>query len=270
MFNWMKPTGPTAPFSPGNPGRGAPYKSAFANGERTWSEEGDTLAALAAVLKAQGLKFMRGEAHLQLENELFVRPQIVIVRPGDNGSVNTTTTIEVNHPKLCPNGTFEYQHGIGNSVEDSLKKGFAGWVDCDLPVFADAVREKVKTCMTIQMDPNRDTSILAQHRQVILGPPLHAKIWTTADAPDEHGFCPCCLFTNSIEAFRDHLQGNEFHGIRLYASRDANGAAVADCRINGLDWAPGAAALLKYVTTWPERGFEYRKQFVAIRTLLLK
>jgi hypothetical protein len=25
--------------------------------------------------------------------------------------------------------------------------------------------------------------------------------------------------------------------------------------------------LLKYVATWPDRGFEYRKQFVAFRTL---
>ena len=73
--------------------------------------------------------------------------------------------------------------------------------------------------------------------------------------------CPLCL---SLTAFRDHLQANEFCGIRLFASRDANGEAVADCRINGVDWAPGQAELLKYVATWPDRGFEYRKQYVAI------
>ena len=49
--------------------------------------------------------------------------------------------------------------------------------------------------------------------------------------------------------------------------RNAEGSAEADCRVNGVDWPAGKAALLKYVATWPERGFEYRKQFVAIRTL---
>ena len=54
---------------------------------------------------------------------------------------------------------------------------------------------------------------------------------------------------------------------RLFASRDSESVAQADCRINGVDWAPGISALLKYVATWPNRGFEYRKQFVAICNL---
>ena len=57
------------------------------------------------------------------------------------------------------------------------------------------------------------------------------------------------------------------NGIRLFATRNAEGVTQADCRINGIDWPPGVAALLKYVATWPDRGLEYRKQFVAIRTL---
>ena len=60
--------------------------------------------------------------------------------------------------------------------------------------------------------------------------------------------------------FTDHLHGDRFYGIRLFAARNSEGGAEADCRINGVDWAPGAAALLEYVATWPDRGFEYRKQ----------
>jgi hypothetical protein len=267
MFNWIKPKRPLAPFSAGNPGRGASFQTAFANGGRTWTEDCDTLTSLATAIKAQGLKYKRGEAHLELDNGLVVRPQIVIVQPQDDGSVETTTTIEVNHPQLCPNGTFEYQHSVGDSVEDSLKKGFAGWVDTDLLVFVEATREKVEICPTLQFDLPGGGSSASNRRQVVLGPPLHA---TTQDPPttdDQHAFCPCCLFTNTQDAFQSQLEGREFHGIRLFAARDTNGIAQADCRVNGLDWAPGAAALLKYVATWPDRGFEYRKQFVAIRTV---
>ena len=268
MFNWMKPKRPIAPFSAGNPGRGASFQTAFAKGGRTWTEDGDTLTSLATAIKAQRLKYKRGESHLELDNELVVRPQIVIVQPQDDGSVETTTTIEINHPQLCPNGTFEYQHSLGESVEDSLQKGFASWVDTDLLVFAEAAGEKMEICPTLQFDMPADGSSASNRRQVVLGPPLHA---TTQDPPnntdDGHGFCPCCLFTNTKDAFQDQLRGSEFHGIRLFAARDATGIAQADCRINGLDWAPGAAALLKYVATWPDRGFEYRKQFVVIRTI---
>jgi hypothetical protein len=267
MFNWMKPKHPLAPFSPGNPGKGTWYRTGFANGERTWSEEGNTLLLLASTLEAQGLKLKRGKEHLELDNELVLRPQFVVLYPQENGSVQTTTTIEVNHPRLCPSGAFEYQHSIDKTIESSVQKGFVGWINTDLPVFIAAAQEKFETCNTLQFEFPAETATTTKRRQVVLGPPMHLGARNTAGADDEHSFCPCCLFTNSLDAFHDHLQGNEFCGIRLYAARDKDGIAQADCRVNGLDWAPGAAALLKYIATWPDRGLEYRKQFVAIRTL---
>src|SRR5215475_7384057 len=115
MFNWMKPKRPLVPFSAGNPGRGTAFQTA------------DTLTLLGTALEAQGLKYKRGETHLEFD-DFVLRPQIVIIQPQNDGSVETTTTIEINHPRLCPNGIFEYQHSLGSSVEDSLQKGFVGWV----------------------------------------------------------------------------------------------------------------------------------------------
>jgi hypothetical protein len=36
--------------------------------------------------------------------------------------------------------------------------------------------------------------------------------------------------------------------------------------VNGVDWPAGAAELVKYAREWPDRGLEYRKQYVCIQT----
>jgi hypothetical protein len=33
-----------------------------------------------------------------------------------------------------------------------------------------------------------------------------------------------------------------------------------------VDYPQGAAGLVRYAQTWPQRGFEYRKQYVCIQT----
>ena len=48
------------------------------------------------------------------------------------------------------------------------------------------------------------------------GPPLQMAQNSRAHATGEHDFCPCCLFTNSIEAFEDLLKDEAFYGIRLF------------------------------------------------------
>ena len=112
-----------------------------------------------------------------------------------------------------------------------------------------------------------EANLLAKRRQIIFGPTVHRVTTEVRDACEQHDFCPCCLLTQSLAGFMQPLEGDEFCGIRLFASRDQDGLAQTDCRINGVDWPAGAEALLKYVATWPERGLENRKQFVAIRTL---
>src|SRR5206468_4947721 len=69
------------------------------------------------------------------------------------------------------------------------------------------------------------------------------------DAGDAHPFCPCCLLTRSLEAFRELIEDDGFYGLRLYAMRDEQGIPQADCRVNGDDWEKGAQALRDYVKT---------------------
>src|SRR5262249_9328088 len=161
--------------------------------------------------------------------------------------------VEVNHSTLCPQGTFEYQHAIGSDTNASLQRGFEGWSNVDLPVFVDALRDELVKCTSAQMDLPATATMPARKRRIVFGPPVRAVARDAQEGAEEHDFCPCCLLTKSFDAFKEHVEGNTFCGVRLYASRDANGVAEADCRINGVDWPAGVSALLKYVATWPDR-----------------
>jgi hypothetical protein len=267
MFRWLKRKPPLPPFSTANPGEGTWIRTAFANGQRSWLEEADTLDILAGVLESRGSRFERGKGRLDLDNGLVLRPQFVRLQPRDDGFVHTVSTVEVNHPELCPNGAFEYQHALDQTTADSLRKGLEGWADTDLPVFMDALRLEPQDCTSRIKYVPATSSVPARRREILFGPPFHAVTRKVRDSGEQHDFCPCCLLTNCLDTFNDKLEAAEFCGIRLFATRDQQGVAEADCRINGVDWAPGAEALRRYVGRWPDHGLEYRKQFVIIRTL---
>jgi len=265
MFDWLKPKVVLPPLSPANPGAGTWFRVGFCDAQRSWEEEADSLDILVAVLKARGIKFRKGKTHLELDSGLIVRPQFVRLQPRDDGHVLTITTVEINHPQWVPDGAFEYQHSIAPTMSEAMHKGFVGWVDVDLPVLEDALRDEPQSCTGMVADTANSAASVPRRRQIIFGPPVHCVTREAREAGQAHDFCPCCLFTNCFEAFREQVYGDRFYGIRLFASRDADGVIQADCRVNGVDWSPGADALRRYVTTWPERGFEYRKQYVAIR-----
>ena len=80
-------------------------------------------------------------------------------------------------------------------------------------------------------------------------------------------FCPCCLFTNSMEAFDDQIKDTEKnYAIRLFAMKDANGEIKADCRINGEEYPQAEEYLKKYASTWKDCDIvKFRKQYIIIR-----
>jgi hypothetical protein len=267
---------------PSNPGKGTKGKVAFKNPERDWVEEFDLVALLLSVFKEQGHKIHATEKWLLHEESGFMlQPQVTGVQPLEKGGVQTVSTIQVNHPQLAPAGLFEYQHATGSDVADSFHKGFESWAMMDLVTLLDAQRTKPETCTFLEMEFPEKDGRPAYKRRAILGPPSHliqnpqaAEAQSpenpqtgSGEACDEHPFCPCCLLTNSFDAFNEQLRGREFLGLRLLAARDANGLPQADCRINGDDWAPGTVALCKYAATWPPAGFEMRKQYVVLQTI---
>jgi hypothetical protein len=257
MFSWFRKDLMSPRPAAENPGRGHTVLVNFRNKEKAWEETDDLVTSLATTLNALGHKASAKRDRVDLESGFTLLPQVVNVEPLENAGVNTVTTIQTSHVTLIPRGVFEFQHSSGTDIRDSFAKGFKSWAEQDLPVFLDALRKDATTCMVATMEPNR---------RLIFGPPIQMA-QKTAPIRGDHDFCPCCLFTKNADAFQDLLRGESFHGIRMFVTRDAEGLIEADCRVNGVDRPAGAEALKRYAQSWPDRGVEYRKQYVCIQTL---
>lgn len=261
-----------------NPGHGAEWKFAFSTEQKTWTEEFNAVTLAASVLEQRGYAVRSEKTWLVHPDSGFILlPQLAEFHPLQDGGVRTVTTMQANHPRLVPDGLFEYQHSTGDSAGDSIRHGFDQWAQTDFPVLLDATRPKPETCMMLKMAFPAKDGQPARVRRALLGPVMHLTsappaarqenaCETGADAGDAHPFCPCCLLTRSFDAFREFIEGDEFYGLRLYAAR-MDGTAQADCRVNGVDWEKGAQALRAYVGTWPEAGFEFRKQYVVLQSV---
>jgi Family of unknown function (DUF6348) len=279
MFGFRKKTPP--PLCKSNPGICVEGKVAFARGDWSWTEEFNTVTLAASALQARGFAVRTEKTWLVDEDSGFLLlPQLVELQPLEDGGVRTVTTMQTNHPGLAPDGLFEYQHSTGDSAADSIRKGFDQWAQVDFPPLIDTLRPKPQACTMLEMAFPAKDGAPARVRRAILGPVMHYVAspsanngGSTADTPeqgdagDAHPFCPCCLLTRSFETFRELIEGDGFYGLRLYAMRDSEGIPQADCRVNGDYWEKGAQALRDYVTTWPEAGFEFRKQYVVLHSV---
>ncbi|MBX9402130.1 hypothetical protein K4L06_12520 [Lysobacter sp. BMK333-48F3] len=213
------------------------------------------------------------------DDGLFAFPQLVEFTELDNGVIRTASTIQCNHPRCFPQGLFEYQHATGEGFDDAVRRGFGQWARTDLIALLDATRVEPEACMSMRMDFDGEDGAQARQRRVVFGPVAHfgqapAEQAASADAGEdaeacEHGYCPCCLFTQSLDAFRPLLQAEGVFALRLFASRDhRDGECQADCRVNGEDWSPGLDSLNAYAATWPSaagQGLEFRKQYVIVQ-----
>ena len=247
----------------GHEGLGAKGHIAFSNAERAWEEHFDLIELLENALQKHQLTGKRHDGWLVVNNALYLRPELVTFTPLESSGVRIVTTISIAHEKYIPGGLFEYQHASGDDMNSALAEGFSGWIEIDLPVLLDAVSNNQETCTAMDMEFPEPAQRI---RRALLGPIVHLARHDF-EIQEEHPFCPCCLLTNSFDAFKQHFEGDEFYGIRLLVLRDENGEISADCRVNGIDWELGKEQLIKYGETWADRGVEMRKQYVVIYTL---
>ncbi len=262
MFSWFKKT-PAPEISPANPGKSVEVSVSFSRADKTWTENVDVVSSFSSVLATAGHPHKAKKSWIELDSGFIVQPRLVSLNPLDNGGVRSTTTVEISHPKIVPVSVFEYQHSTGDNLEQSVAKGFSGWMNLDLPVFLDALRREPKDCTFLQMELPASETAPKRKRRVILGPVSYYAA-LPPDTTEEHPFCPCCLFTKSIEPMKPIVNDRRFHAIRLFGMRAADGTPSADCRVNGEDLAEGQRALLEYIKTWPNRGVEFRKQYVVV------
>jgi hypothetical protein len=267
MSNWFESDVPP-PLCQGNPGNEVELEIGFSNSENNWTERVNLVSCLADVLKLSGYIFEQYNSHLKLQSGFLLQPRFVTFQLLDNGDFRTVTTINIHHEKLITQGIFEYQHSAESGLERAIVKGLQNWIDTDLVVLIDAKEQELKnsTLLTIRF-PEEETKE-AFERRVVLGFPMHYYVDRSIDIEEEHPFCPCCLFTNSYQAFAEQIETTDFYAIRFFVMRDEAGEINADCRVNGEDWEVGKQALIEYGKTWNDRGFEFRKQYIVIQTLM--
>lgn len=221
------------------------------------------------VLTAENIKATWQGSYLRLADGLVLAAERVEAVVLAEDRFRTCTRIHVSHADYFPQGLSEYQHAMGASEVLAMTEGFRTWARMDLLTLLDATRELPKDCTVIEMNVASETDVAAGkavYRQVILGPVAHLATLPAPKRKEEHPFCPCCLFTESMPAFHDLLQTKQFLGVRLFVSRDNEGKLAVDCRVNGEDFPAATEHLQHYAEKWPQRGLEFRKQYVVIRS----
>jgi hypothetical protein len=253
--------------SGGNPGQGPNIRVAFSNADATWEESADLVALLSGVLSREGHTALREGDQLVLSSGLRLRPQIESLTPRHPKGAKTCSTLEFTHQNFGTLAPFEYQHSIGDDITQAFTKGFESWARLDLPVILDSLREEPSDSMLLKMTykPN-DVRAEPLKRRVLLGPTTHYLKNRASHTETDHPFCPCCMFTNTLDAFKFLLESNGLHCVRLFAARDDNGVAQADCRVNGEDFDAGRDALMAYAREWPPGEYEFRKQYAIIQS----
>jgi hypothetical protein len=250
------------PLCRANPGTERGQASLVALAARTLEEQGHTVERRRGWLYHPGSGFA-------------IVPRAVEAHEAPNGRVSTVTTVQVNHPALAPGGVFEFQHATESKLDDALASGLAQWAEVDFVPLLDALRSKPEACTTLVLEIPAERGRPARKRRAVLGPVRHVRerqpsppsVEASGDACDTHSFCPCCLLTKSFEAFRGMIEGEGLYCLRLLAMRNPEGAPLSDCRVNGEDFEPGAEAIRAYVRSWPDLGFEMRKQLVVLQTI---
>lgn len=152
-------------------------------------------------------------------------------------------------------------------MAESFRSGIENWADLDLLVILDSHEDMPKESLSMQMNALAFVVKKGTSRRLLMGPTSHLAQNPLPEDTDEHPFCPCCLFTNSIDAFKILIESELYIGIRLFAARNTDGSVAADCRVNGEDYEAGAQALMRYAESWPQRGLEFRKQYAVIQTI---
>lgn len=225
----------------------------------------DMTSLLLQALAENDMQATRQENALFMDNGLVLQTGFLSME-GENGRIRSSTVVQANHPRLCPDGVFEFQHAIGSTPEEALLNGFRSWIGMDLIALDGALQEQPEGCMTMEMNLAN-----GRKRRIVLSPFTHYMAEPPApgtDAAEEvDKYCPCCLFTNALEALMPVIEREGTLGLRLFAAMN-DGAPQSDCRVNGEDLADAAEALRIYVSSWlPKGDMEFRKQYAVIHDI---
>lgn len=194
------------------------------------------------------------------ETGFLFAPELLYIEPSEN-NVSTGSVVHSYHADLFPDAIFEYQYySFENDAVQSLTEGFKLWIETDLLLLMNALKQDNHDFMTMTIDKED-----GKPTKLLFGDVAQMGNSNHSDSHDEDGFCPCCLFTNSIDAFQPLLNDNKNHAIRLFAYKNTEkGDIDADCRVNGEEFEEAKPALINYAKTWQGKDMIFRKQYMLI------
>ena len=205
------------------------------------------------------------------DNGYYLFPLLIALSHDEDNGFKISATIQIHHKEIFPEGIFEYVYPQkqATNLTDGLFDLFKTWVDLDWETLADCLNLKNSKYMSVEIEL-KDVVKHIFYGSVLSYPNVDAeKLKAKGIDPDPYidEFCPCCLFTNSMEAFDDQIKDTEKnYAVRLFAMKNANGEIKADCRINGEEYPQAEEYLKKYASTWKDCDIiKFRKQYVIIR-----
>ena len=226
--------------------------------DETWHEQVNLIECLSDTLTEYDIPHQKFDNFITIGDDIYLQPDFIEFSFMNETVMKTSTKIDVFHQTHFPDGIFEYQHSFAPSIKHSITIGFSKWVELDLITILDALNGTHN--LTNYSINTKDGE---RKRLMTFGAVSHyTDIESNED--EEHAFCPCCLFTNSVDAFKELLNDDAIFGIRFFVSRDKKGQISVDCRVNGLDFDLAKPLLMDYAQKWSDRGFEFRKQYVFI------
>jgi len=89
-----------------------------------------------------------------------------------SSSVHSIVVVTTNHPRFPPGGLVEFQHAVADTEREAIRDGVDQWLQIDVPVLLDALRDRPRHCMIMQWEPPGGGSPKLT-RRVLFGPTAH-------------------------------------------------------------------------------------------------
>lgn len=152
FFGSSQPKAEPVPKQSGNMAHGPKMVVSFSSTRRSWNEDFDLREVLQATLTEKGFKAGRSLDGAVTFGGYVFRPELSSFQPLDDGEGSRSCTIiSFDHPDLGCRRCFEWQHSVGETLEQACRIGFEKWCNTDLVALLDATREKAEECTCMEM-----------------------------------------------------------------------------------------------------------------------
>ncbi|WP_121809261.1 DUF6348 family protein [Mucilaginibacter kameinonensis] len=211
--------------------------------------------ALESRLLNMGYQIERHPQYLALivDSEIEIAAAIVDI-PGAHPFIMQVNVLKI-HPVYFPKGIYECLVGFGETIDKRINSALDNYLDSTFsPIMAG---------FSDTHDPDVDLLITTNNREVLWHPKLGDLMvqgqWE--EMPDGK-----CLFEILREKIKPLLTNNKFNWLKIYISKNADGAIIGECVFNNQLWNDALDDITQLAEAWIMKGeFKALKQFIMFR-----